>query len=130
MGEPTKGVRSGARFGHAERVTSPHDFERIYKTGRRGGDSLLRVVVVKNDVGHPRIAFAIGRKQGKAHDRNKIRRVYREAFRLEKRNLPAVDFILTPARDGGDPVLARVRKSLVQVLHQVASKLPAGESKS
>jgi len=122
-----KGVRTGAGLGRTERITHSTDFARVYKEGRRGGDAIIRVVVARNDRGFPRVAFAVGKKAGgKAHDRNRLRRIYREAFRLEKRSLPAVDMILSPAREGGDPELARVRRSLVALVKQVAKQLPEG----
>lgn len=123
----TKGVRAGARIGPSERISAPGDFARAYRDGRRGGDSLIRVIVCRNGLAHPRIAFAVGRKLGGATHRNKLRRIYREAFRLEKPNLPALDIIISPAREGDDPELARVRRSLVLLARQVASRLPAAK---
>ena len=119
-----KGVRAGAAIGRAERMASQGDFARAYKDGRRGGDALIRLIVCRNGLEHPRIAFSVGRKAGGATLRNRLRRLYREAFRLEKRNLPAVDVIVSPARDGDDPELARVRRSLVQLVNQIATRLP------
>ena len=120
----TKGVRSGASIGRAERIASQGDFARAYKEGRRGGDALIRLVVCRNGLEHPRIAFAVGRKAGGATQRNRLRRLYREAFRLEKHNLPAVDVIVSAAREGDDPELVRVRRSLVQLVNQIAGRLP------
>jgi len=118
-----RGVRSRAAIGRAERITAAADFARVYHEGRRGGDSLVRVVVSRNALGHPRIAFAVGRKSGGATERNRLRRLYREAFRLEKQHLPAVDVIVSPARDGQAPELPRLRRALVQVVNQIASRL-------
>jgi ribonuclease P protein component len=99
------------------------DFERIYREGRRGGDSVLRVVLARNDLGFPRIAFAVAKKVGKAHVRNRLRRLYREAFRLEKNGLPPVDVVVSPAREAVKPTLAQVRASLVKVVRAHASRL-------
>ncbi|MBI3724102.1 ribonuclease P protein component [bacterium] len=139
-----KGVRAGARIGPAERVALANDFERIYREGRRAGDGVLLVVVARNGLGHPRLAVAVGKKAGgKAHDRNRLRRLYREAFRLEKAALPAVDMIVSPARGQGGapkkpgkqapgetrarrragPDLAHVRKSLIALVAKTAAQL-------
>ncbi len=128
-GKP-RGVRAGAAIGRAERISSAADFAKAYQEGRRGGDALIRLIVSRNPHGHPRIAFAVGRKSGGAVLRNKLRRIYREAFRLEKKNLPPVDVIVSPAREGNEPELIRVRRSLVQLANQIASRLPReGETK-
>ncbi|MEZ0227056.1 MAG: ribonuclease P protein component [Planctomycetota bacterium] len=119
----SRGVRSGAAIGRAERISSAADFARAYHDGRRGGDQLIRLIVSRNELGHPRIAFSVGRKAGGAILRNRLRRIYREAFRLEKRNLPPVDLIVSPAREGNEPELIKVRRSLVQLANQIASRL-------
>ncbi len=119
------GVRAGPRLGPGERLKSKRDFERARREGRRGGDDVVRVLVARNGLGWPRLASAVPRRYGPAVARNRLRRLYTEAFRLEKGRLPAgVDVVLSPPQGAGPPALDALRASLVRLVEQVAARLP------
>ena len=125
--EPRAGVRAGARLGPAERLKSKSDHERVRREGRRAGDGVLRILVARNGLAWSRIASAVPRRHGPAVTRNRLRRLYTEAFRLDKALLPTgVDVVVSPA--GGElPDLAAVRASLLRLMTQAAARLkPVG----
>jgi ribonuclease P protein component len=123
MAEQRAGVRAGARIGPAERLKSKRDFDRVRKEGRRAGDGVLRVLVAKNGLAWSRVASAVPRRHGPAVTRNRLRRLYTEAFRLDKERLPlGVDVVVSPA--GGElPDLPAVRASLLRLVTQAAARL-------
>ncbi|CAJ0990714.1 Ribonuclease P protein component [Pantoea sp. Nvir] len=46
-------------------------------------------------MGHPRIGFTVAKRHVKrAHERNRIKRLTRESFRLHQHELPAMDFVV------------------------------------
>ena len=58
-----------------------HDFRRLYR--KKGAVSApLVTYAVKNRLGYNRVGITTSKKIGKAHDRNRARRVIREAYRL------------------------------------------------
>ena len=60
---------------------------------------------------------------GKATRRNRLRRLYREAFRLTKHEMPGgLDLVLIPRRPG-EPALEELKRSLPRLVQQVARKL-------
>jgi ribonuclease P protein component len=118
------GVRPAPRLGPAEGISSKRDFARLRKEGRRGGDRVLRVLVASNGLGYSRVASAVPKRYGKAVVRNRLRRLFRDAFRLEKPALPqGYDVLLSPARDLSAPRLEQVRASLVSCVRKVVSRL-------
>lgn len=92
-----------------------HDFERAFAARCTASDPLLVVYVVPNDLDHPRLGMTVGKKHGGAVQRNRLRRLLREAFRLEQHSLPAgFDYLLVP-KTGSQASLDACRQSLLRL---------------
>lgn len=77
------------------RLLTPSDFDHVFSQSTRLGSPYITLVVRKNSLSHPRLGFAIAKKQVKhAHERNRLKRVIREYFRLTQHELPKVDIVV------------------------------------
>ena len=106
-----------------ERLKDPKDFRRTFDRRRSSADDVLVVYAVENGLGHSRLGISLSRKKvRRAHARNRLKRLVREAFRLGKADLPAgIDLIVLPRRQ--DVSFAAVRQSLVTLSQSVARRL-------
>ncbi|MBK8977575.1 MAG: ribonuclease P protein component [Planctomycetes bacterium] len=102
------------------RVVRASDFRRIYARGRRAHGRHLTVVAARRrEPGH-RLGLAVSKEHGHAVRRNKIKRILREAFRLERPTLPgAFDLVLIPKPFEGRLQLAAVRSELARLVGQL-----------
>jgi ribonuclease P protein component len=82
--EPLPGP-PGARFRRRERLKKREDITRVFKKGRSVTCPGAKLFYLENGLPHNRIAFTFARKYGNAVERNRARRVGREAYRLLKR---------------------------------------------
>jgi ribonuclease P protein component len=59
------------------------EFDLIFRTGLRVQGELVRLLFLRNaeKTQLSRVGYAVGKRQGKAHVRNKGKRILREAFR-------------------------------------------------
>lgn len=106
------------------RLRSSLDFKRIYELKQRRGDATLLVFAARNEIGTTRIGLSISKKNGNSVVRHRIRRLIREAYRLEQCTMPeGLDLILIP-RPGSNATLSDYRNSLPSLAKQLDRKIP------
>lgn len=82
------------------RLLGSADFKRVFERAKRSSDRYWLVLARRNDLGHPRLGLAISKKHAaRAVDRNRLKRLVRESFRIEQTELGALDLIVM-ARPG------------------------------
>lgn len=98
------------RLTRAQRLTSKFQFDAVYQNGRRFSNNCFTVLVRLNETGHARLGLSVAaRMVGNAVNRNRIKRIVRESFRLHQDRLPALDVVVnarSAARDADKKLLA------------------------
>jgi len=78
------------------RIRHKTQFDLVYAQGRRFGDALFAVIARVNETDGPRLGMAVSTKAaGNSVQRNRIRRIIRESFRLRQHRLPSVDLVVS-----------------------------------
>ncbi|MSR47487.1 MAG: ribonuclease P protein component [Planctomycetes bacterium] len=113
------------RFRRTDRVLHKPEFDRAFEGGRKAFAKGLVVYVHDAAVGHARLGLVTSRRFGNAVHRNRARRLLREAFRLEKANLPALDLIALPQPGRFPDDLAGARRALQDAVGRAARHAPS-----
>lgn len=92
-----------------------HIFRRLYRTGGAANENLV-LYARRNRLKINRLGLTVGKKIGKAHTRNRVRRRLREIYRLhEAEFLPGYDIVVVArsrAVDASFPALTQSFLSL------------------
>ena len=122
---PVSPSPSDHRFPHHLHLRRTADFDRVFKEGKRAGSRCLLAFALPNGEGHPRVGFAVTKKLGSAPVRNRVRRVMREALRLNRHLLTAsIDVVLLPKRDWADYRLKELEPSMQSLLRKLDATFP------
>ncbi|MFH1730122.1 MAG: ribonuclease P protein component [Planctomycetota bacterium] len=115
-------------FSRDERLKSRGDFRRCIKRGARAAGKAIVVRVARNGLTVTRLGAGSTRRLGNAVERNRQKRLVREAFRLTKHQLPAgLDIVALPKVPWPGPTLEELEADLVDTVQKAADKLPRTE---
>lgn len=131
-------------FPKSQHVRRQMDFTRIYSVKTAYNNGVLLVYAARNDLGYPRLGLSVSKKVGKAHARNRWKRIIREAFRLQQSEFAGVvlktaqnenrtditpeiaagiDFIVIPKKTDVEPNFKEICKSLKYCVKRASEKL-------
>ena len=88
-----------------------HIFRRLYRTNGYA-DGYLVLYTRRNRTDANRVGITVGKKLGKAHIRNRIRRRLREVYRLnEEKFLPGYDIVVVARTKAIDAPFSQLTKA-------------------
>lgn len=112
--------RERLTFPAQRRLRHKPEFDAARARGRRFGNGYFAVTVISNDKSGPRLGLAVSLRVARSSvERNRLRRIVKESFRLHQHMLPAVDIVVSARSRAKDAAGEPLRESLSALWKQV-----------
>ncbi|MBN2181888.1 MAG: ribonuclease P protein component [Sedimentisphaerales bacterium] len=107
-----------------KRLFSNDQFRTIMDNGRNACNGFLILYMAENNCGFVRLGVSVGKIQGNAVTRNRLKRLLREVFRQNQEKIPGgFDYLLMPSRRKraeNSPTFAEVEKSFLTLVDTIS----------
>lgn len=108
------------KFLPRQRLAHARQYQAVYAGKVQRTRAGLGLTGIPNDVGFTRLGLSVGKRLGNAAQRNRAKRLLREAFRLSQHELPPGLDLIATVRGGRDLDLATCRAALVEMAASIA----------
>ena len=106
---------------HPHRLKKTWEFHRVYKKGKKCWDTYFVVYVYHTQMRQTRLGITASKKVGKSVQRNRVKRLIREAFRMLKLELlPNYDIVVVSRAAACGLSMHQVRDSLHKLFHRAS----------
>jgi ribonuclease P protein component len=118
------------RFTRQAKIVKTDDFSSVFNLRKRIASQHLVMRYRLNEANRPRLGLIVSKKTAKlAVQRNYMRRVLRELFRLNQHNLPALDLVIQVQKTFEKPEFMLIKQEFETLLLKLSTKIaPAKES--
>ncbi len=115
------GSRANA-FPRERRLVRARDFAAVYAARASAASGFLVVYAMPNTVGRSRLGLSVGRRAGGSVERNRVKRLLREAFRTAGEALPSGYDFVAVARNPCNAPFAEVKSTLLVLASQAVKR--------
>lgn len=119
----------GQTFPKCLRIRTTAEYQAVYSANLYAADHHLVINGRLNKCQHPRLGVVVSRRVGKAHERNRWKRVIRDIFRRHRNSLPTtLDLVVRP-RKGAHCDPQALESSLLKLAQEVESRYQQRQKK-
>ncbi len=101
-----------------EKLKRSWQFEKVYKNGNKYISEPFIIYVLPNGTENVRIGLTVTRKVGKSVQRNRIKRIIREAFRSLNGIFPGNDIVVVARKSSVDIKYSEAMETLNKLLNR------------
>jgi ribonuclease P protein component len=113
--------RADHAFPKSDRLLSRPAFRRVYENGQKIHGRLFTAFVLASETDHPRIGLTVTRKTAPSVDRNRCRRLLREAFRRNSHLVrgSGLDLVINARRELVTATFEEVESEMIALLTRI-----------